>query len=105
MQEKMTDRGVRSPPPHCTTARDDKPIVRMAMMDRGVTSRTIVQQIQSVAYNSRTIRTIRRRLQQSGTSARRPLLRLPLTESHRGLCHQWCDERSIDNRKERHCVY
>ncbi|UYV63612.1 hypothetical protein LAZ67_2004968 [Cordylochernes scorpioides] len=40
-------------------------------------------------------RTIRRRLQQSGLSARRPLLRLPLTQNHRRLRHQWYDERRM----------
>ncbi|GFU71028.1 transposable element Tcb1 transposase [Trichonephila clavipes] len=40
-------------------------------------------------------RTIRRRLQQSGLSARRSLLGLPLTQNHRRLRHQWCDERRI----------
>ncbi|GFV90342.1 transposable element Tc1 transposase [Trichonephila clavipes] len=30
---------------------------------------------------------------QSSLSARRPLLRLPLTQNHRRLCCQWCDER------------
>ncbi|GFV31525.1 transposable element Tcb1 transposase [Trichonephila clavipes] len=40
-------------------------------------------------------RTIRRRLQQSGLSARRPLLVLPLTQNHRRLRRQWCDERRI----------
>ncbi|GFY15469.1 transposable element Tcb2 transposase [Trichonephila clavipes] len=40
-------------------------------------------------------RTIRRRLQQSGLSARRPLLGLPLTQYHRHLRHQWCDERRV----------
>ncbi|GFT75444.1 transposable element Tcb1 transposase [Trichonephila clavipes] len=33
-----------------------------------------------------------RRLQQSGLSARRPLLGLPLTQNHRCLRRQWCDE-------------
>ncbi|GFW02467.1 transposable element Tcb1 transposase [Trichonephila clavipes] len=37
-------------------------------------------------------RTIRRRLQQSGLSAKRPLLGLPLTQNHRRLRRQWCDE-------------
>ncbi|GFU95903.1 integrase catalytic domain-containing protein [Trichonephila clavipes] len=32
---------------------------------------------------------------QSGLSARRPLLSLPLTRSHRRLRHQWCDERKM----------
>ncbi|GFW94849.1 transposable element Tcb1 transposase [Trichonephila clavipes] len=40
-------------------------------------------------------RTIRHRLQQSGLSARRPLLGLPLTQNHRRLRHQWCDERRM----------
>ncbi|GFY03898.1 transposable element Tcb1 transposase [Trichonephila clavipes] len=40
-------------------------------------------------------RTIRRRLQQSVLSARRPLLGLPLTQNHRRLRRQWCDERSM----------
>ncbi|GFW43751.1 transposable element Tcb2 transposase [Trichonephila clavipes] len=40
-------------------------------------------------------RTIRCRLQQSGLSARRPLLGLSLTQNHRRLCRQWCDERRI----------
>ncbi|GFX08341.1 transposable element Tcb1 transposase [Trichonephila clavipes] len=39
-------------------------------------------------------RTIRRRLQQSGQSARRPLLGLPLTQNHRHS-RQWCDERRM----------
>ncbi|GFT05620.1 transposable element Tcb1 transposase [Trichonephila clavipes] len=37
---------------------------------------------------SLTARTIRRRLQQSGMSARRPLLGLPLTQNHRRLRRQ-----------------
>ncbi|GFW10838.1 transposable element Tcb1 transposase [Trichonephila clavipes] len=40
-------------------------------------------------------RTIRRHLQQSGLSARRPLLGLPLKQNHRRLRHQFCDERMM----------
>ncbi|GFW29240.1 transposable element Tcb1 transposase [Trichonephila clavipes] len=40
-------------------------------------------------------RTIRRRLQQSGLCARRPLLGLSLKQNHRRLCRQWCDERRM----------
>ncbi|GFU40400.1 transposable element Tcb2 transposase [Trichonephila clavipes] len=40
-------------------------------------------------------RTIRRRLQQSGLSTRRPLLNLPLTQNHRLLRRQWCDKRRM----------
>ncbi|GFX59891.1 transposable element Tcb1 transposase [Trichonephila clavipes] len=44
---------------------------------------------------SQSARTIRRRLQQSGLSARRPLLGLPLTQNHRRLHRQWCEERRM----------
>ncbi|GFX42500.1 transposable element Tcb1 transposase [Trichonephila clavipes] len=40
-------------------------------------------------------RTIRRRLQQSGLSSRGPLLGLSLTQNHRCLRHQWCNERRM----------
>ena len=40
MQEGTTDRRVRSHPPQCTTSRDDRRIVRMAVTDRSATSRT-----------------------------------------------------------------
>ncbi|GFV60184.1 transposable element Tcb1 transposase [Trichonephila clavipes] len=60
-----------------------------------VTSRTISQHIESVTHHSVYARNIRCRLQQSGLSARRPLLNLPLTQYHRRLRHQWCDERRM----------
>ncbi|GFT42453.1 transposable element Tcb1 transposase [Trichonephila clavipes] len=40
-------------------------------------------------------RTIRCGLQHSGLSARRPFLVLPLTQNHRCLHRQWCDERRM----------
>ncbi|GFX79166.1 transposable element Tcb1 transposase [Trichonephila clavipes] len=40
-------------------------------------------------------RTIRRHLQQSGLSTRRPLFGLPLTQNHRRLRRQWGDERRM----------
>ncbi|GFY08451.1 transposable element Tcb1 transposase [Trichonephila clavipes] len=46
-------------------------------------------------HHSVSARTIRCRLQQSGLSARRPLLGLPLTQNHRRLRRQWCDERRM----------
>ncbi|GFU28123.1 transposable element Tcb1 transposase [Trichonephila clavipes] len=61
-------------------------------MDRSVTSRTIAQHIESVTHHLVSARTIRRRLQPSGLSARRPLLGLPLTQNNRRLHSQWCDE-------------
>ncbi|GFW44286.1 transposable element Tcb1 transposase [Trichonephila clavipes] len=92
MQEGTTD---RRGPPQCTTSREDRKIVRMAVTDRSVTSRTIAQHIESVTHHSVSAHTIRRRLQQSGLSARRPLLGLPLTQNHKRLRRQWCDERRM----------
>ncbi|GFX39733.1 transposable element Tcb1 transposase [Trichonephila clavipes] len=57
--------------------------------------RTVAQHIESVKHHSVSVRTIRRHLQQSGLSTRRPLLGLPLTQSHRRLRRQWCDERRM----------
>ncbi|GFU96717.1 transposable element Tcb1 transposase [Trichonephila clavipes] len=76
-QEATTDRRGRSPPPQCTISREERKIVRMAVTDRSVTSRTIAQHIESVTHHPVSARTIRRRLQQSGLSARRPLLGHP----------------------------
>ncbi|UYV62946.1 SPR [Cordylochernes scorpioides] len=95
MQEGTTDRRVRSHPPQCTTLRADRQIVHMVVTDRSVTSRTVAQHIQSVTHHSLSARTIRRRLQLSGLSARPSLLRLPVTQNHRRLRRQWCDERRM----------
>ncbi|GFX31518.1 transposable element Tcb1 transposase [Trichonephila clavipes] len=65
----------------------------MAVTDRSVTLRTVAHHIQSVTHHSVSASTIRRRLQQSGLSARHPLLGLPVTLSHRRLRRLWCDER------------
>ncbi|UYV84666.1 hypothetical protein LAZ67_X003040 [Cordylochernes scorpioides] len=95
MQEGTTDRRVRSHPPQCTTSRADRQILRMTVTDRSVISRIVAQHIPSVTHHPVSSRTIRRRLQQSSLFARRPLLRLPLTQYHSCLCRQWCDERSM----------
>ncbi|GFY29889.1 transposable element Tcb1 transposase [Trichonephila clavipes] len=92
MQEGTTDRRGRSHPPQCTTAREDRQIVRKTVTDRSVKSRTVAQHIESVTHHSESARTIRRSLQQSGLFARRSLLGLPLTQNHRRLRRQWCDE-------------
>ncbi|GFU92881.1 transposable element Tcb1 transposase [Trichonephila clavipes] len=67
----------------------------MTVTDRSDTSQTIAQHIESVTHHSVSAHTIRRRLQQSGLSARRSLLGLPLTQNHRRIRHQWCDERRM----------
>ncbi|GFT09465.1 hypothetical protein TNCV_5063081 [Trichonephila clavipes] len=65
MQEGTTD---RRGPPQCTTSLEDIQIVRMAVTDRSVTSRTVAQHIESVTHHSVSARTIRSRLQKSGLS-------------------------------------
>ncbi|GFT48359.1 transposable element Tcb1 transposase [Trichonephila clavipes] len=52
MQEGTTDQRDRSHPPQCTTSREDRQIVRMAVTDRSVTSRTVAQHIESVTDRS-----------------------------------------------------
>ncbi|GFU76765.1 transposable element Tcb1 transposase [Trichonephila clavipes] len=95
IQEGTTDRRGRSHPPQCNTSSEDRQTVRMAVTDRSATSRTIAQHIESVTHHSVSARTIRRRFQQSVLSARCPLLGLPLTQNHRRLRRQWCDERRM----------
>ncbi|GFY29688.1 transposable element Tcb1 transposase [Trichonephila clavipes] len=86
---------MRSHPSQCTTSREDRQIVLIAVTDHSVTSRTIAHHTGSVTHHSVSARTIRRRLQQSGLSARHSLLGLPLTQNHRRLCRQCCDERRM----------
>ncbi|GFW23268.1 transposable element Tcb1 transposase [Trichonephila clavipes] len=87
--ESTTDRRGRSHPPQCTTSREDRKIVHMAVTDRSVTSRSVAQHNEFVTHYSVSARFIQRRLQQSGLSARSPLLGLPLTQNHRRLRRQW----------------
>ncbi|GFW32806.1 transposable element Tcb1 transposase [Trichonephila clavipes] len=95
MQEGTMDRRGRLHPLQFTTSREDRQILRMSVTDRSVTSRTIAQHIESATHHSVPARTIRCRFQQIGLSARRPLLGLPLTQNHRRLRHQLCDERRM----------
>ncbi|GFV24780.1 transposable element Tcb1 transposase [Trichonephila clavipes] len=62
MQKGTTDRRGRLHPPQCTTSREDRQIMRMAEMDRSVSSRTITQNIESVTHHSVSACTIRRRI-------------------------------------------
>ncbi|GFX47375.1 HTH_Tnp_Tc3_2 domain-containing protein [Trichonephila clavipes] len=59
MHEDTTDRRERSHPPQCTTSREDKQNVRMAVTDHSVTSRTVAQHMESVTHHSVSERTIR----------------------------------------------
>ncbi|GFU97940.1 transposable element Tcb1 transposase [Trichonephila clavipes] len=67
----------------------------MEVTDRSVTSRTISHHFESVTHHSVSARTIRRNLQQSDLSTRRPLLGIPLTQNHKRLHCQYCDKRRL----------
>ncbi|GFV13826.1 transposable element Tcb1 transposase [Trichonephila clavipes] len=95
MQEGTTNQRGRSHPPQCTTSHEERQVVRMTVTDHSVTTRTVPQRIESVTHHSVPAINIRRHLQQSGLSARRLLLGLPLTQNHRRLHRQWCDERRM----------
>ncbi|GFV92495.1 transposable element Tcb1 transposase [Trichonephila clavipes] len=96
MQEGTTGRRGPSHPLQCTTSREDRQIVRMAVVTHcSATSRTVAQHIESVTHHLVSARTIRRHLQLSGLSARRPFLGLPVTQNHTRLRRQWCDERRM----------
>ncbi|GFT69281.1 transposable element Tcb1 transposase [Trichonephila clavipes] len=62
IQEGTTDRRGRSHPPQCTTSRENRQVVRMAVTDRSVISRTVAQRIESVTHHLVSARTIQRRL-------------------------------------------
>ncbi|UYV71052.1 hypothetical protein LAZ67_8001548 [Cordylochernes scorpioides] len=86
MKEGTTNRRVRSHPPQYTTSRADRHIVSMAVADRSVTS--VCNASSSVCVYHSTPFT-------AEWSARRPLLRLPLTQNNRRHHRQWCDERRM----------
>ncbi|GFX90115.1 transposable element Tcb1 transposase [Trichonephila clavipes] len=65
------------------------------------TSRAIAQLIGSVTHHSVYACTIQRRLQQSGTSAIRPLLGLTLTQNNTRLRSQLCHERRMKHHGEK----
>ncbi|GFX33478.1 transposable element Tcb1 transposase [Trichonephila clavipes] len=95
IQEGMTDQRGLSHSPQSTTSREDREIWCMAVTDRSVILRTVAQHIEPVTHHSVSVRTIRRRLQQSGLSSRRPLLGLPMTQNLRRLRRQCCEERRM----------
>ncbi|GFU78463.1 transposable element Tcb1 transposase [Trichonephila clavipes] len=97
IQEGTTDRRGQSHPSQCTTSREDRQILRRAVTNSSIPSRTVAQHIESETHHSVSALTIRRRLQQSGLSARRPLLGVHLTQNHRRLRRLWCDERRTWN--------
>ncbi|GFV68837.1 hypothetical protein TNCV_1985021 [Trichonephila clavipes] len=71
-------------------SRKDRYVTRMALMDRAATSRELSREFGSFARQQMSARTVRRRLQHYGLSARRPL---PLLKLHyRQERSQWCKQ-------------
>ncbi|GFW93028.1 transposable element Tcb1 transposase [Trichonephila clavipes] len=76
-----------------TTRREDRRIVRQALVDPTVTRSTIRADV-GVAIVSQTIS---RRLVEANLKSKRSFRALPLTPEHRQLRLQWCQARSMWN--------
>ncbi|GFU71326.1 transposable element Tc1 transposase [Trichonephila clavipes] len=76
-----------------TTRKEDRNIVRQALVDLAVTRSTIRADV-GVAIVSPTIS---RDLAEANLKSKRPFRVLPLTPEHRQLCLQWCQARSMWN--------
>ncbi|GFX26723.1 HTH_Tnp_Tc3_2 domain-containing protein [Trichonephila clavipes] len=76
-----------------TTRRENRRIVRQALVDPTVTRSTIRADV-GVAIVSHTIS---RRLAEANLKSKRPFRVLPLTPEHRQLRLQWCQARSMWN--------
>ncbi|GFS86394.1 transposable element Tcb1 transposase [Trichonephila clavipes] len=83
------ERRARSQRHPITNSREDKHVIRLALMDHTATSRALSRKLGSFARQHMSTRTILRRLLQHGLSARRPCLRLPLMLHHRLESLQW----------------
>ncbi|MBJ4999813.1 IS630 family transposase [Salmonella enterica subsp. enterica serovar Hadar] len=105
VHDSHTERRAGSQRPPITNSREDRHVIRMALRDRTATSRTLSHEMGSFARQQVSARTVRRRLQQHGVSARRPWLRLPLTLQHRQERLQWCDQRRTWTQEWRHVVF
>lgn len=84
-----------------TDARQDRRILRSAVLDRTVTS----QQIRDTVAPGVSARTIRNRLHEAGLRSRVPLGRLPLTPQHRSARLQWCRDRRLWKDEWRRVVF
>ncbi|GFV82707.1 HTH_Tnp_Tc3_2 domain-containing protein [Trichonephila clavipes] len=76
-----------------TTRREDRRIVRQALVNPTVTRSTIRADV-GVAIVPQTVS---RHLSEANLKSKRPFRGLPLTPEHRQLCLQWCQARSMWN--------
>ncbi|GFV51300.1 transposable element Tcb2 transposase [Trichonephila clavipes] len=76
-----------------TTRREDRRIVRQALVDPTVTRSTIRADVDVAIVPQ----TISRHLSEANLKSKRPFRALPLTPEHRQLRLQWCQARSMWN--------
>ncbi|GFX84990.1 HTH_Tnp_Tc3_2 domain-containing protein [Trichonephila clavipes] len=88
-QEGTHERKTRSGVIRKTTRRDDRRIVRQALVDPTVTRSTIRADV-GVAIVPQTIS---RHLAEANLKSKRPFSALPLTPEHRQLRQQWCQSK------------
>ena len=79
---------------NCTTARDDKHLIRMAVTERRASSRVLAQRWRMAIGALLSSSTVRHHLLQLGLGARLPLRRILLSLNHRRLRLQWAEQHS-----------
>ncbi|GFX19747.1 HTH_Tnp_Tc3_2 domain-containing protein [Trichonephila clavipes] len=78
VQDGNTEHRAGSQRPPITSSREDRHATLMALMDHEAMSRALSQESGTFARQQVSARTVRRRFQQHGLSARRPWLKPPL---------------------------
>ncbi|GFW85853.1 transposable element Tc1 transposase [Trichonephila clavipes] len=92
-RESTHERKIGSGATRKTTTREDRRIVRQALVDPTVTSSTI-RADEGVAILPQTIS---RHLAEANLKSKRPFRALPLTSEHRQMRPKWCQARSMWN--------
>ena len=87
-EEGRTQRRAGIGPRDVTTARDDRHLVRMTVMDRTVSSTVLSRRWSTATGLDLSASTVRRRLLRAGLVARMPLRRLPLSRDHQRLSNE-----------------
>ncbi|KAJ8884371.1 hypothetical protein PR048_016228 [Dryococelus australis] len=93
IEDGCTQRRAGTGPRNVTTTRDDRHLVRMAVVDRTASSTVLARHWSTATGVDLSASTVRRRLLRAGLIARMPLRRLPLSRNHKRLRLQWARER------------
>lgn len=103
VDEGRTSALPRSGRPRRSSQREDRVLVRASTSSRTSPATALAREWSPAIHRGVSVRTIRRRLQEAGLSARRTLQRIPLTRQHRQARLQWCRARR-DWRSEWHHI-